>query len=458
MRTAAMAGCTPNCTDIMRKYIVAAGLVAALLLVVILAAFREGGTSGSYRMAKVESGPIVSVVGAAGSVELSTSYPVVARIAGVVTGVDVDFNTQVKPGDALARLNPEDAEARLNIAQADLNVARGAVDIATTQIDLSRRQVDNARATLESARAATKSAGYAVGEAQRDLSIKQKLAATGDAAPIETERAKTAQGRASNDMEAAKAREEAAVASAAAAQAQLEVTESQLRNAQATLAAREIAVSQAEADVERTTVRAPVAGIVMAKNAVVGRTVNVGEVLFTIAPDLKEVHVQARIDEADVGRIAPGQPATFVFGAYPGRVFEGKVIDIQKTPQVAEGVVTYIVQILARNDELKLLPGMTAAVNIIVDSRTEAIKVPRAALRFVPTAAGDEKAVAALQPTGNDTVWRLGPGNRPEPVPIKTGISDGVFTEVVEGALHPGEELIVGFAENSKKSSGPLRF
>ena len=442
----------------MRKYLVAVGLVVALLLVVTLAAFHEGGTSGSYRMAKVEAGPIVSVVGAAGSVELTTSYPVVARITGVVTGVDVDFNAQVQPGDILARLNPEDAAARLNIAKADLNVARGAVDIAASQIDLSRRQLDNARAALESVRAATTSAGYAVGEAQRDFSIKQKLAATGDAAPIETERARTAQGRANNDQEAAKAHEVAAVASAAASQAQLEVSESQLRNAQATLAAREIAVSQAEADVERTTVRAPVAGIIMAKNAVVGRTVNVGEVLFTIAPDLREVYVQARIDEADVGRIAPGQPASFVFGAYPGRTFEGKVVDIQKTPQVAEGVVTYIVQILARNDELKLLPGMTAAVKIVVDNRAEAVKVPRAALRFVPTAAGDEKTLAAPQPTGNDTVWRLGPGNRPEPVPIKTGISDGVFTEVVEGALHPGEDIIIGFAESSKKSGGPLRF
>lgn len=442
----------------MRKYLIPIGVVIALLAVISLTAFRGNGSSGSYRLARVESGPMVSVVAAAGSVELTTSYPVVARIAGVVTGVDVDFNAQVQPGDVLARLNPEDAAARLNIAQADLDVARGAVEIANSQIDLSRRQLDNARAALESSRAASKSAAFVKSDTQRDLAIKQKLAATGDAAPIELERARNAQGRADNDVAAAKAREEASIAQAAAAEAQLDVSESQLRNAEATLASREIAVNQAQADVERTTVRAPVAGTVMAKNVIVGRTVNVGEVLFTIAPDLRQVQIQARIDEADVGRIVAGQPATFVFGAFPGQAFHGKVVDIQKTPLVAEGVVTYTVRILANNDELKLLPGMTAAVNIIVDSRTDAIKVPRAALRFVPTAAGEEKALAAPKPGGNDTVWRLGPGNRPEPVQIKAGISDGVYTEVVSGDLHPGEEIIVGAADSSKKSGGPLRF
>jgi HlyD family secretion protein len=443
----------------MRKYIVALGLVVAVLLVAGVAIFGVNGKNVSYRLAKVESGPIISVVGAAGTVELAESYPVVARIAGVITAVDVDFNTQVQPGDVLVRLNAEDASARLQIARADLNVARGAVEIAASQIDLARRQVENARAAVESARTSVKAAGYSVSDADRDLAIKRQLAQTGDAAPMETERARTAQGRASNELAAAKAREQSAVASFAATQAQLDVSESQFRNSQATLAAREVAVSQAESDVERTTIRAPVAGIVMASNAVVGRTVNIGEVLFTLAPDLRQVKVQARIDEADIGRIAPDQVATFVFGAFPGQAFQGKVADVRKTPQIAEGLVTYVVEIVARNDELKLLPGMTASVNIIVDSRAEALKVPRAALRFVPAAVGDVKAVAAPQPPGNDTVWRLRSGSRPEAVPIRTGISDGVFTEVVEGALQPGEEIIVGVVETTRnKSGGPLRF
>jgi HlyD family secretion protein len=171
------------------------------------------------------------------------------------------------------------------------------------------------------------------------------------------------------------------------------------------------------------------------------------------------VQVQARIDEADIGRIRPGQIAHFTFSAFPGEVFKGNVVEVRRTPQVAEGVVTYIVEILASNDQKKLLPGMTAAVNIIIDSRPEAIKVPRAALRFVPSAAGDEKALAIAQPPGKDTVWRLGPGSEPEAIPIKTGISDGVFTEVVEGALQPGDEIIVGVVDAGKnKSGGPLRF
>lgn len=443
----------------MRRYLIAVGLVAAIALIVGAAVFGSGGTSVTYRLAKVEAGPIVSIVGAAGSVELITSYPVVARIAGVVTEINVEFNAQVQQGDVLARLNPEDVAARLNIARADREVARGAVEIAASQIDLARRQVDNSRAALDSARAAVKSAGFSASDAERDLAIKRQLATTGDVAPMEIERARTTQGRAANENAAAKAREQSAIASFSATQAQLEVSELQLRNAQAALEAREVAVQQAESDLDRATVRAPIAGVVMAKNVVVGRTVSVGEVLFTIAPDLKQVQVQARIDEADIGRIAPGQVATFVFGAFPGQVFQGKVVDIRKTPQVAEGVVTYIVEIVAQNDDLKLLPGMTAAVNIIVDSRPQAIKVPRAALRFVPAAASDGKASAAPQPAGKEVVWRLGAGNQPEAVVIRTGVSDGVFTEVVEGSLQPGEDIIVGVAETAKnKSGGPLRF
>ena len=103
-------------------------------------------------------------------------------------------------------------------------------------------------------------------------------------------------------------------------------------------------------------------------------------------------------------------------------------------------------------------PGQEIFENRIA-SRPDAIKVPRAALRFVPSAAGDEKALAIAQPPGKDTVWRLGSGSEPEAIPIKTGISDGVFTEVVEGALQPGDEIIVGVVDAGKnKSGGPLRF
>jgi HlyD family secretion protein len=444
-------------THRMRRLILPALIVAALVVAAGYFLFGRGESEIAYRLAPVETGPIVSLVSAAGTVELGASVPVVAQAAGEVTEVVADYNAQVTAGDVLARLDPTTAVARQDMARADLNVARGAIDIAESQIELARRQVDNALASLESARAAVTAAGLAVSDAERDLTITRKLAATGDAARMETERAKSTRGRAGTDFAAAKARETAAVASYDAAQAQLEVSQSQLKNARATLAAREIAVRQAEQDVEHTTIRAPVSGVIMARNITDRQVVNAGQVLFTLTEDLRKIELHARIDEADVGRIAPGQAASFGFGAYPGRTFQGQVAGIRKMPQIAEGIVTYVAVIVANNDELLFLPGMTAEIRIVVDSRDNVLKVPKAALRFVPPVADTQSGASAGQPAAGETVWLLS-GERPQPVPVRTGISDGVYTEIVEGQLKSGQEVIVGVAKSDKKqSAGPLR-
>jgi HlyD family secretion protein len=428
-------------------------LLGAVLLVGVAYFVLGHGDNGiAYRLAPVETGPIVSVVSATGTVELSESVPVAAQIAGEATEIPVDFNAEVKAGDILARIDPSAAKARLDVARSDLNVAGGAVEIANSQVELARRQLDNAKATLDSARASAKAAALSLGDANRDLSIKRELAATGDVSPRETELAMSARGRADTDLSAAKSRETAAAASYAATQAQLEVSQAQLSNARATLEAREIAVRQAEEDLDHTTVRAPVDGIVMAKNVVERQLVTSGQVLFTLARDLKDIELHARIDESDVGRIAPGQAATFSFGAYPGRTFQGQVTGIRKMPQVAEGIVTYVAVIVTTNDEHLLLPGMTAEIRIVVDRRDSVIKVPKAALRFTPPT-----VEAKSGEPGSEVVWRLH-GDRPKAVHVRTGISDGAFTEIAEGDLRPGEQVIVGMAKSDKKqSSGPLR-
>jgi HlyD family secretion protein len=441
----------------MRRLILVALAAAALVVVAGYLLFGRSESEIAYRLAPVETGPIVSLVSAAGTVELGETVPVAAQAAGEVTEVVADFNTQVKAGDVLARLDPTAALARLDMARADLTVARGAIDMAESQIELARRQVDNALASLESARTGVTAAGLAVSDAERDLKITRQLAATGDAARMETERAKSTRGRAGTDLAAAKARETAAAASYDAAKAQLEVSQSQLSNARATLAARETAVRQAEQDVEHTTIRSPVDGIVMARNITDRQLVNAGEVVFTLTEDLRKIELHARIDEADVGRIAPGQVASFGFGAYPGRTFQGEVAGIRKMPQIAEGIVTYVAVIVANNDELLFLPGMTAEIRIVVDSRDNVLKVPKAALRFVPPVADTPSGATAGQPVGGQTVWLLS-GERPQPIPVRTGISDGVYTEIVEGQLKPGQEVIVGVAKSDKKqSAGPLR-
>jgi HlyD family secretion protein len=438
------------------RKLVLALIAAALVVAVGYVLFGRGESEVAYRLAPVETGPIVSLVSAAGTVELGESVPVAAQAAGEVTEVVADFNTQVKAGDVLARLDPTAAVARLDMARADLAVARGAIDMAESQIELARRQVDNALASLESARTGVTAAGLAVSDAERDLKVTRQLAATGDAARIEMERAKSTRGRAGTDLAAAKARETATVASYDAAKAQLEVSQSQLSNARATLAARETAVRQAEQDVEQTTIRAPVDGVVMARNITDRQVVSAGQVLFTLTEDLRKIELHARIDEADVGRIASGQVASFSFGGYPGRTFQGQVAGIRKMPQIAEGIVTYVAVIVANNDELLFLPGMTAEIRVVVDSRDNALKVPKAALRFTPQVVEALTGASAEQPAGAETVWLLS-GEWPQPVPVRTGISDGVYTEIVEGELKPGQEVIVGVSKTDKKqSAGPL--
>lgn len=431
----------------MRRLIVPAVVALILLTAIGFYFFGRGLSEVTYRLAPVESGPIASVVSAAGTVELSTSVPVVARTQGDVLEVVANYNAAVKAGDILARINPDAALARLEVARADLNVARGAAEIAASQIELARQQIENARASLESARVTVNAAQLGVSDAERDLGITRKLAVTGDAARMETERAKSVRGRAGNELAAAMARESAAVASHDAAQAQLQVSQTQLGNARAALAAREIAVRQAEEDVGHTTVRAPVDGVVMAKNVLERQLVAPGQVLFTLAEDLRKIEVHARIDEADVGRIAQGQPASFGFSAFPGRLFQGQVAGIRKMPQIAEGIVTYVAVIVAGNDDLLLLPGMTAEIRIVVDTRDDALKVPKAALRFVPTEPSGAGNAVAGPASGNERVWRLSGGD-PQAVPVRTGISDGVYTEIVEGDLQVGQDVIVGVVQS----------
>jgi len=176
------------------------------------------------------------------------------------------------------------------------------------------------------------------------------------------------------------------------AQAQLAVGESQVRNVEAVVKQRESQLAQAKVDLDRTEIRAPVDGIVVKKSVEPGQTVAASlqaPELFVIAQDLREMQVETSIDEAEVGRIGVGQPASFTVDSFPGRTFRGTVSQVRKAAQVVQNVVTYIAVISAANPDLSLFPGMTANVRIVVDTRENVLKIPNAALRFRPAGAGD---------------------------------------------------------------------
>ena len=192
--------------------------------------------------------------------------------------------------------------------------------------------------------------------------------------------------------------------------------------------------------------------------------------LFTIAKDLTQMQVDSNVSEADVGRIAVGQEATFTVDAYPERTFDGKVSEIRNAPIIVQNVVTYDVVIQVNNKDLKLKPGMTANVSVMIAQRKGVLKISNAALRFQPEISKRENGKISpsqkvARKVGDNVkspeenqgrpgrVWVLSPEGKLIPVPIVLGITDGTFSEVISGDLQEGGEVVVEETSNKKAPS-----
>jgi HlyD family secretion protein len=258
-------------------------------------------------------------------------------VSGQIQQLFVDFNSPVKKGELIARIDPETFTYRVRQAEADLESARSSV---------GRAQVAQVIAN-------------------RDLARAKELVARNFVSPAELDRA----------------------------QSTFDLAAAEVRTAQAVVQQRAAQVATARVDLSRTEIRAPVDGVVIKRSVDVGQTVAASlqaPELFVIAKDLRDMQVDTSIDEADVGRIKIGLRATFTVDAFPGRQFVGEVRSVRKAAQSVQNVVTYIAIISANNERGELLPGMTANVRIVTDSRDSVLKVPNAALRFRP--AGESAA------------------------------------------------------------------
>jgi HlyD family secretion protein len=202
--------------------------------------------------------------------------------------------------------------------------------------------------------------------------------------------------------------------------------------------------------------RAPIDGIIIKRDVNPGQTVAVSleaKTLFKIANDLREMEVHGKIDEADVGQLKVGQTAQFTVDAYPDRTFSGRVLQIRKSPEVVQNVVTYTTIVSAPNPDLLLLPGMTAQLRIVVSDTRGILKIPSQALRFRPKDAGPASTHQSEDQAASATVWLIGDGGRPTPVAVRLGVSDDNSAELLEGALADGQQVIIGIA-NSQKQRG----
>ena len=366
-------------------------LVLAAVAFGLWKAFGGGNGAPEFRLAKVERGNVTSVVSASGTLNAVTTVLVGSQISGQIKELLVDFNSAVKKGQLLARIDPETYEIRVRQAEADLEAARTAHVQKQSDAAAQRSQTLRAKITYD--------------DAKRDLDRKQSLVEKGFISGA--------------DLDKAKFTERGAAEAIHTAEAQVKSAEAQVANAAAVIKQREAALASARNDLAKTTITAPVDGVVISRQVDAGQTVAASlntPTLFTIAQDLREMQVEVAIDESDIGKIRQDQRVTFTVDAFAGRTFDGRVRQIRKAAQTVQNVVTYTVVVETPNPSLLLVPGMTANVRIIADSRENVLKVPNAALRWRPlgtAAAKDDPAPAAGGgPGGGGRRRRSGPARK----------------------------------------------
>jgi len=379
-----------------------------------------------YKTVKIERGTVTQAVTATGTINPVITVQVGSQVSGIIKALYADFNSVVTAGQVVAQLDPAPFRTVVTQMEANLQNARGNLARARADLVLQKLNFDRAKLLFE-----------------QQLNARQ-------------------------DVDNARAAFETS-------QANLQIAEAQVKQAQAQL-------DTANVNLEYTTIHSPVHGIVISRNVDVGQTVAASfqaPVLFLIAKDLTKMQVDTNVSESDVGGITEGKTATFVVDAYPKQVFKGTVTQVRNAPITVQNVVTYNVVIGVDNTDLRLKPGMTANVLIILARQEDVLKIPNQALRFKPgVARGSERTGG--QPTASAsgrpeiggkpgspegggrggpegksklTVWLLNPEGEPTRVEIKAGITDGSYTELAEGPLKEGDEVIVAL-ETPKGAHG----
>jgi HlyD family secretion protein len=361
----------------------------------------------------------------------------------------------------VARIDPAIFQAKVDQAKANLDSARLAVATAQATVVKSDSDIANAQANVASQKANVVRAQSAVTDAKTKNVRRVELVKEGIIAQEDADTAQSTYDQAVASLDAADAAVNAAQYSVASAQAQKEVAQAQLQSSQAQVKQNIAALQQAQLDLDHTQIIAPVDGTVVSRNMDVGQTVAASfqaPTIFLIAQDLTKMQVDTNVDESDVGPIRVGQQANFTVDAYPGLVFPGIVAQIRQAPINVQNVITYDVVVEVSNAELKLFPGMTANVRIISGSSSNALRLPVSALRFHPaataSAAGTKgQAKSGGRPPGaqpQQNVYVLDNGQLKR-VPVKLGLSDGNYTEVLSG-LNEGQLVVTGIASSAKSA------
>lgn len=409
-----------------------------------------GGDAGlQYRTAAVEHGDIDVTISATGNPNAVVTVQVGTQVSGVVVALFADFNSKVTKGELIARIDPAPFQAKVDQAQANLDASRASVANAQAVIQQALAGIQAAKSSLAAAQANVLKAQAVADDAKVKVDRRVIMVKQGADAKEDLETAQTTYKSALADHDALVAQQQAVEDSVKVAQAQLNVANSLLTASQAQVKQFTAALESTQLDLDHTKITAPVDGVVVSRNVDVGQTVAASlaaPTLFQIAQDLTKMQVDTNVSEADVGRVRVDQPATFTVDAYPGQVFTGNVTSIRKAPINVQNVITYDAVIGVANLDLKLFPGMTANVKIMVDRRANVLRVPNAALRYHPaseTAAAGGGKGGRNGAAAEEAVWILNADNKPQRVVVATGESDGTYTEVTKGDLKDGDRVIL---------------
>jgi HlyD family secretion protein len=435
-------------------------LVAAAVIAVAIVtawAFKRGPEPPKFLTARVEQGPITSVVQATGTINPLTTVPVGSYVSGTVKYIFADFNSRVHAGQVLAQLDPEVYEAQVTQARGNLDNAIANERNLDAAIAVQEAVIKTNEANVEHAKAA---ADYARATAQRFLKLTQEGVISRD------------QGdQLKSGMDQADAAVNAAQAQLVQSRAQLVQSRAQLEQAKAQVKTNQGALDLAETNLRYCTIVSPIDGTVVARNVTVGQSVAASlqaPIVFSIAQDLTRMQVYAATDESDTGDVKIGTEATFQVDAFPQQTFRGRVSAIRLNATSIQNVVTYNTIVDFENPESKLLPGETAYVTIPTGHVEDCVKVPNSALRFVPAFSPQQiqqlYAKYAIPTTastshagGQHVVWKLESGQI-HPVAMQVGITDYTFTQLRSGDLKPGDVLAAGEAaggEGARPSAAP---
>lgn len=357
-----------------------------------------------YVTTTAERSDLVVIVTATGTVEPTNLVEISSELSGTLASVEVDFNDRVSVGSVLARLDTRKLEAQLTIAKASL-------DAAIARVAIAQSSLDDARGKYETA---------------RDLQLRGVVSEQGYSTRLASFRR-------------AQAELQSAVADRSLAEANVDLHHTEL---------------------EQACICSPINGIVLDRSVDPGQIVAASlsaPVLFTVAEDLAQMELQVDVDEADIGRVAVGNRASFTVDAYDDQKFFAEISEVRFSPEIVDGVVTYKTVLTVDNSDLRLRPGMTATAEIIVAEIFDVLVVPNAALRYAPPLEADTdrddtrsgllgmlipERQGRSEAVDEDTLWAL-KGGVPTEIPVEAGDSDGRFTAIVEGPLSEGDVLIL---------------